>query len=88
LLCLVANDRQLSLHAVLDGQVDLAFGVVEVALLADKVGLSPLGFGQLGVSLPEYFIEVGDFLCPRLQIGLDKALGLQRLGTTAILPRS
>jgi uncharacterized protein len=51
LLCLVANGRQLSLHPVLDGQIDLAFGVVEVALLADKVGLSPLGVGQFGVPL-------------------------------------
>jgi hypothetical protein len=48
-------------------------------LLADQVSLRLLGFGQLGVPLREYFIEVGDFLCPRIQIGFDKALGLQGL---------
>ena len=79
LLRLVANGGQLGLHLFLDGQVDLALGVVEFALLSDQVGLGLLGFGQLGVPLPEHFVEVGDFLCPCVQIGLDKALGLQGL---------
>jgi hypothetical protein len=38
-----------------------AFGVVEVALLADKVGLSPLGVRQFGVALLKHFGQVGDF---------------------------
>jgi hypothetical protein len=47
LFCLVANGTQFRLHLLLDGQVDLALGVVELALLLDQVGLGLLGFGQL-----------------------------------------
>jgi hypothetical protein len=39
-----------------------------------------LGFSQLNGTLLEYFVEVGDFLCPRFQIGLDKALCPPGLG--------
>jgi hypothetical protein len=79
LLGLVANRGQPGLHAVLNGQVEFAPGVFEVPLLADQVSLRLLGFGQLGVPLPEYCVKFGNFLCPRIQIGLDKALGLQGL---------
>jgi hypothetical protein len=48
-------------------------------LLADQVSLGSQSVGQLGVALLEHFVEVGDFICPGLQIGLDKALGLQGL---------
>ena len=80
LLGLVPDVGQLGLHSVLHGQVQLAFRVVEFALLANQVGLRLLCFGQLAVPLPEYFVQVGDFLCPRIQIGFDKALGFQGLG--------
>ena len=76
---LVTNRGQPGLHSVLHGQVQLAFRVVKFALLADQVSLRLLGFGQLGVALPEHLVEVDDFLCPSVQIGLDKALGLQGL---------
>jgi hypothetical protein len=56
-----------------------AISGVEVTLLSDQVSLRLLGFHQLGIALFEHFVEVGDFLCPRIQIGLDKALGLQGL---------
>jgi hypothetical protein len=47
----IANGGQLDLDPVRDGQVDLALCIVEFALLADKVGLSLLRFGELRVSL-------------------------------------
>ncbi len=80
LLRLVANCGQLGLHLFLDGQVDLALGVVEFALLSYQVGLRLLRFGQLGVALLEHFVQVGDFLGPGIKVGRDEALGLLRLG--------
>jgi hypothetical protein len=42
LLGLVAHGAELGLHLFLDRQVDLALGVVELALLFDQVGLGLL----------------------------------------------
>jgi hypothetical protein len=57
---LVTHGTELGLHLLLDRQVHLALGVVELALLSDQVGLGLLGFGQLGVALPQHLVEVGD----------------------------
>jgi hypothetical protein len=79
-LRLVANCGQLGLHLFLDGQVDLAPGVIEFAFLSYQVRLRLLRFSQLGVPLLEDFGQVADFPGPGIKVGRDEAFGLLGLG--------
>jgi hypothetical protein len=74
LLRLIA--RGLRAAWILNGQVHLPLGVVELALLSDQVGLSLLGFRQPGVALFEHFVEFRDFLGLILKVNGDYAVGL------------
>ena len=49
----------------LDGQIHLALGVVQLALLAQKFGLGPLSLLQLFISLLQQRMERCDFVCLR-----------------------
>lgn len=53
---LLARRAERFLHALLDGQVHLAPGVVEFPLLADQLGLGFLRLGELGVLLLDDFL--------------------------------
>jgi hypothetical protein len=77
---LVAHGAELGLNLFLDGQVHLTLGVVELALLSDQVGLGLLGFGQLGVALPQHVVEVGDLFDLGVNIDGHEALRLLGLG--------
>lgn len=56
---LAAHFSQIGLHALFDGQFQLAFGVVQFALLFNQLGLGLLGFGQFGVANFQHFVQVG-----------------------------
>ena len=75
-----SRTAELGLHLFLDRQVHLALGVVELALLSDQVGLGLLGFGQLGVALPQHLVEVGDLFDLGVNVDGDQALRLLGLG--------
>ena len=77
---LLANCGQLGLHLLLDGQVDLAHGIVEFALLSDQIGLRLLRLGELGVTLLQHVVEFGDLPGPVFQIGGEQPLGFLGLG--------
>jgi hypothetical protein len=86
LLGLIADGTKLRLHLLLDRQLHLALGVVELALLSDQVGLGLLGFGQLGVALPQHLVELGDLFDLGVDVDGDQALrllGFGRRDTTA-----
>jgi hypothetical protein len=77
LLGLVADRPQFGLNLFLDGQVHLALGVVELALLLDQVGLGLVGFRQLGVALLQNVAELGYLFD---LVDGDEPLGLLGLG--------
>jgi hypothetical protein len=77
---LVADGGEFGLDLFLDGQVHLALGVVELALLSDQVGLGLLRFGQLGVALTQHVVEFGNLLDLVIKVDGDQALRLLRLG--------
>jgi hypothetical protein len=73
---LIADGSEFGLDLFLDRQVQLALGVVELALLLDQVGLSLLGFGQLGVALLQHSVEFSDLFDLGINIDGDQALRL------------
>jgi hypothetical protein len=69
LLGLVAHGGQRLLHLLFDGQVHLAASVVQLALLADQLGLGLLGFGQLAFALTQHALQVQELPVLLVEIG-------------------
>ncbi|UUZ69845.1 hypothetical protein LP416_11415 [Polaromonas sp. P2-4] len=49
------------MHALFNGQVQLALGVVQLTLLFDQLGLGLLGLKQLGVAHLEHVLQLCQF---------------------------
>jgi hypothetical protein len=64
-----ANRNQGILHLLLDRQVEFAFGVVQLALLAEHVGLRSLRLRKLLVVGGKQLRQVGELLVALFEIG-------------------
>ena len=66
---LCASGAKPLLNALLDCQVHLALCVVQLALLADQLGLGFLGLGELRFSLIQDFLKLSDLLGLLIKVG-------------------
>ena len=66
---------RIGLHALFDGQVHFALGVVQLALLADHFGLSLLGFGEFCIALFQDFLQIVDFFNFLIEIIAEREFG-------------
>ncbi len=68
------------LHPLLDGEVHFAAGVVQLALLADQIGLGLLRFGELAFAFAQHVLQVQE-----LPIFLVEVSGGEKLRLAALL---
>ena len=79
-LALSRTAPRFCLHLLLDGELDLALGVFELALLAQHIGLGLLGFGELRVVRGQHLLQFRKLPVPLAEIIRQRQTGLLCLG--------
>lgn len=86
-LGLLAGGRERFLHPLLDRELELALRIVELALLAQGVGLGLLRRGELLIAFGKHGVEVGDLWALR-SISAESASRAFFASASAIVVRS